>query len=284
MRKPPPVSDSGAGPLPSFRDSAQDDSAAEPVLKQPAPAETSAPAKPVRKKKDSDGEELSAEQRAELADLELEESAPFFTKRRLVAAGSLVAAGAAAAVTAVVMLGGDSVEDSVPQAGNRAPVPGEVFENPMEPATVEHPEIEDWVAFGNAEVPMVDIGSYGGHMEIPESSLAGLYEELASPGDEQGTALVAAHVDEVDGSPAAFWNLHQQQIGDTVTTFVDGEEYEYEIVGLDLYEQDELPQDLFDASGDHRLMLMTCAGEPVENDGPWRYRYNLIAEAVPISS
>lgn len=204
-------------------------------------------------------------------------------RRRLLWAGLVVLISAIAAVIAVLVLGQEEAAPE-PVSENRAPMPGETFAEDIEPVLAPAPDVDDWVAFGDTEVPMVDIGAYGGSLDVPDPSLSGLYTGLAEPGAEQGAAMVAAHVDTNDGDPAAFWPLHQAQEGEVITVHRNGVDYEYEIIGTEIHEQDALPAELFDPAGDHRLYLMTCAGEAVDSDGPWRYKYNLVVEATPISS
>lgn len=204
-------------------------------------------------------------------------------RRRLLWAGGVVLLAAIAAGLAVMFFGS---EEAVPEpvSENRAPMPGETFAEDIEPVLVPAPDVDDWVAFGDTEVPMVSIGAFGGSLDVPDASLSGLYTGLAEPGAEQGATMVAAHVDTNEGEPAAFWPLHELEEGEIVTVHRNGQDHEYEIIGLEIHEQDALPAEFFDASGEHRLYLMTCAGEPVDNDGPWRYKYNLVVEATPISS
>lgn len=226
---------------------------------------------------------VEAAKQARLAELGLlpEESMPL--RRRLMWAGAVVALAGVAAAGAVYYFDEPDAEPT-PVSQNRAPMPGETYSEDIEPVLTPAPEVEDWVSFGDSEVPMIDIEAYGGSLDVPEPSLSGLYTELAEPGAESGAALIAAHVDTDEGEPAAFWPLHEVQEGEIVTVHRNGEDYEYEITGLDVHEQDDLPAEFFDAGGEHRLYLMTCAGEPVETDGPWRYKYNLVVEATPISS
>lgn len=168
-----------------------------------------------------------------------------------------------------------------------APLPPKVYERddkavPL-PEPVQGQRAGSWIGFDGAEqVPLVSTGAFGGALEVPEPEKAGLYSAGAQLGAQRGAAIIAAHVDKVDLSPAAFSKLHELVPGSIIIASWAGKVVKYKAVSVRLYEQDALPATLFDLAGPHTLHLVTCAGESVASDGPWRYRYNLIVSAIPL--
>lgn len=168
-----------------------------------------------------------------------------------------------------------------------APLPPKIYERDDKAAPRPEPIQEkrdgSWITFDGAEhVPLVASGAFGGALEVPEPEKAGLYSAGAQLGAPKGAAIIAAHVDKVDLSPAAFSKLHQLVPGSVIIASWNGKVVKYKAVSVQLYEQDALPATLFDLAGPHALHLITCAGESVASDGPWRYRYNLIVSAIPL--
>lgn len=177
-----------------------------------------------------------------------------------------------------------------PLTVSSAPMPGQEHQRndandaiPARPDPAHENRPGSWISFDGVDnIPLITSGSFGGALEVPEPAKAGLYSNGAKVGAAKGSAIVAAHVDNVDGSPAAFAKLHELVPGSVIIVSDAGKQHRYKAVSVRLYEQDELPVTLFDLAGPHLLHLVTCAGESVESDGPWRYRFNLIVTATPL--
>ncbi|WP_129843011.1 class F sortase [Streptomyces sp. RFCAC02] len=130
---------------------------------------------------------------------------------------------------------------------------------------------------GRAAVPVLPVGAGAdGALRPPEAADGlGWWEGGARPGAARGTVLVAGHVDDRAGNPGAFAALAGMAPGDEVrVTAADGRDHTYRITARRTYAWDGLPDDLFDASGPHRLALITCTGTYDREAG--RYTRNLV--------
>jgi sortase (surface protein transpeptidase) len=131
--------------------------------------------------------------------------------------------------------------------------------------------------------PVVDVAlEDDGGMEIPEDvSTVGWYELGVAPG-EQGTAVIAGHVDSGEQGPGAFWDIRQLDVDDIVTVdHEDGTASAWRVVARTSYPKDELPiSDIFTRFGPSRLVLITCDGE--FDRGARSYSDNVVVYTVPV--
>ena len=128
-----------------------------------------------------------------------------------------------------------------------------------------------------AEVVPVGLEADGG-MEVPDDvTQVGWY----SPGVEvgaAGTAVLAGHVDSRVQGPGALFDLRRLEPGDPVTVGGEGQTTEWRVTGRTRYAKDELPLDeIFRWDGEPRLVLITCGGDFVAEDG--HYRDNVVVYA-----
>ncbi|WP_151523856.1 class F sortase [Serinicoccus kebangsaanensis] len=132
------------------------------------------------------------------------------------------------------------------------------------------------------DVPLDAVGVTGaGLMEIPEDAdRAGWYRHGPRPGDAEGSAVVAGHVDDRAG-PGAFLALTRAEKGMTVSIVrEDGSQLDYTVTARQTTDKKELRlDDLFDREGPPRLQLVTCTGAWSERAGS--YSDNLVLTAVP---
>jgi hypothetical protein len=120
-----------------------------------------------------------------------------------------------------------------------------------------------------------------GSMELPSSGdVAGWYRFGAAPGDPEGTVVIASHVDTSDGV-GEFAALGSAEAGQAVTVRgADGERHRYRVTDVRRYDKSDVPLDeLFDRTGDPRLVLVTCGGRWDARAGS--YEDNLVVRAVP---
>jgi sortase (surface protein transpeptidase) len=118
-------------------------------------------------------------------------------------------------------------------------------------------------------------------MELPSSGdVAGWYRFGAAPGDAAGTVVLASHVDTSDGV-GEFAALGSAEAGQAVTVRgADGERHRYRVTDVRRYDKSDVPLDeLFDRTGDPRLVLVTCGGRWDARAGS--YEDNLVVRAVP---
>ncbi len=121
-----------------------------------------------------------------------------------------------------------------------------------------------------------------GLMEIPDDGdRAGWYRYGPAPGDDEGSAVLAGHVDTQEGLGAMAALMDVPLDAEVEVEMDDGSVLGYRVIGRETIEKDELPvEELFDRSGPARLTLVTCGG-------PWRYeassyRDNVVVVAVPV--
>jgi hypothetical protein len=139
---------------------------------------------------------------------------------------------------------------------------------PMAPSRDPSPAVTDPVRIRidaiDIDVPVIPVGlEDDGGMEIPDDvHEIGWYEPGVRPG-EQGSAVLAGHVDSKEQGKGSFYGLRELELGDLVTvTTEDGTEQRWEVVAREQYPKDVLPIDeLFVWGGEtERLALITCGG------------------------
>jgi len=137
------------------------------------------------------------------------------------------------------------------------------------------------IAVEDAQV--VDVGvDNNGFMAIPGADEVGWYQYGPTPG-ERGSSVLAAHI-AYNGQEGVFRNLLDLAVGDEVVVLYEDEsEMAFEILGIVQYDKDSVPlDDLFERSGQSRLVLITCGGD--FNPGLRSYDDNIIAYAVPVAA
>jgi sortase (surface protein transpeptidase) len=148
-----------------------------------------------------------------------------------------------------------------------------------EPAGVE-PQRLSLPSLGvDAGVVPVGLEADGG-MEVPaDVTQVGWYSPGVQAG-AAGTAVLAGHVDSRTQGPGALFDLRRMEPGDPVVVSGDGETTEWRVTGRTRYAKDELPLDeIFRWDGEPRLVLITCGGDFVAEDG--HYRDNVVVYAEP---
>lgn len=121
-----------------------------------------------------------------------------------------------------------------------------------------------------------------GEMDVPSNvDEVGWYEFGPSPG-EQGSAVLAAHVDLAGQGPGVFYRLSQVDPGDTIDVlFADGSSTSFVVEARMTYEKSELPlETIFSRSGSPVLTLVTCGGG--FDRSSLRYDSNVVVYAVPV--
>jgi hypothetical protein len=112
----------------------------------------------------------------------------------------------------------------------------------------------------DARVVAVGVEPGTNAMQIPGLDDVGWYQHGSLPGDATGTAVLVGHVDG-NGRPGVFANLRDLTPGDTFTvTLPDGSARSFAVTGLQQFDKQALPSDLFSRGGPPRLALITCGG------------------------
>lgn len=215
-----------------------------------------------------------------------------------------------AALTALALATGCSTPMASPGAGGAEPSPlASPSAAPLEPSSPEPPspslpEVpirrssladgaeEDRgprpVAVGIAQLgAAVDVEPVGvaedGQMEIPAfAETAGWYRFGARPGDERGTAVIAAHVDSIaSGGIGPFAALAEAREGDEIEVLLeDGSTVVYVVDGVERLAKKGIDwEEVFVRDGPPRLVLVTCGGRFLRELG--HYEDNVLVSAAP---
>lgn len=134
----------------------------------------------------------------------------------------------------------------------------------------------------DVEAPIVPVGvEANAELEVPGATEVGWYEFGPRPGEKEGSAVLAAHVD-YNGRRGVFFELRTVAAGDRLEVeFDDGTVRRFEVVSLDQYAKDELPFDrVFARSGTPVLTLITCGGD--FDSSARSYEDNVVVYAIPV--
>jgi sortase (surface protein transpeptidase) len=112
----------------------------------------------------------------------------------------------------------------------------------------------------NAAVEFVGVTSMGA-MDVPaDITEAGWYKYGAHPG-ENGSAVIAGHLDGKSGEPGVFIKLDKLQLGDGFSVLDDtGKTTSFVVRRIQAYSQDALPEEVFHSNRGAHLNLITCTG------------------------
>ncbi len=134
------------------------------------------------------------------------------------------------------------------------------------------------------DTPLMDLGLQSdGTLEVPpDGTLAGWFTGAPTPG-ELGPAVIAGHVDWVDG-PAVFYDLHRMVTGDLINVErADGSTAVFAVSNVGQYPKNQFPTDaVYGPVSFAGLRLITCGG--VFNDAIGHYDDNIVVFAELVSS
>lgn len=129
------------------------------------------------------------------------------------------------------------------------------------------------------------VGAFGvdaqGRMDVPDNvKEVGWYRFGPSPGQD-GSAVLAAHVDLSGPGRGLFYELDDLEPGDAITVgYSDGSVTEWVVAARSTYLKTELPLDvIFARSGPPVLTLVTCGG--AFSSSARSYDSNVVVYAVP---
>jgi sortase (surface protein transpeptidase) len=192
----------------------------------------------------------------------------------------------------------DEIDESAPAtstggAAQAAPVPyvpvrdssvaahaSTVADSPARPVRLVIPDM-------GIDMPIGPVGVRDdGQMAVPDDvDAAGWYKFGATPGASSGTTVVASHVDSWAEGVGPFARLRNQATeGTWINVFrSDGTVQSYRVIDNRMIPKVSLPVDtLFDRTGDHRLVLVTCGGRFQRDVG--RYTDNIVVTAAPVGA
>jgi hypothetical protein len=121
-----------------------------------------------------------------------------------------------------------------------------------------------------------------GTMTLPEDvDRVGWYRFGPAPGQD-GSAVLAGHVDDVEQGLGALAPIRTAEAGDELTvTDADGTRTRWRVVAREVIRKKALPlEELFRRSGPPRLTLLTCGGPFLPESGGYRDNVVVVAELL----
>ncbi len=183
---------------------------------------------------------------------------------------SVISASTSRALAAAQELGSSAVD-----LAGLPTMPAEAVATPVgAPVQIAIPDL-------GVDSPVVQVGlEDDGSMGLPGASEAGWYQYGQRPGQPQGSAVIAAHVD-YNKKPGVFLKLNQLPVGAQVIVTDDaGVARPFVITERFQVEKGELPtEELFRAQGEPVLTLVTCGGS--FSKARHSYADNIVLRAVP---
>lgn len=177
-----------------------------------------------------------------------------------------------------------------PPLPSSAPLPDDPHATPLwSPNTLVGPPTPDRTPTRlridklEVDAPIVALGvdRATGEMEVPSNvSEVAWYEHGPIPG-EQGSAVLAAHVDLRGQGPGVFYELDELRAGDVITvSFGEEPARRFVVEARSVYHKDDLPLEaIFSRSGPPTLTLITCGGG--FDSSSRQYDSNVVVYAVP---
>lgn len=100
------------------------------------------------------------------------------------------------------------------------------------------------------------------NMDVPKKDEDVGWYALGVRPAEQGSAVMAGHLDGVDGGPAVFWDLAKLKQGDKIEVIDNkGKSYVFEVYKKGTYDFDKFPlKEVFSDNSGKYLNLITCDG------------------------
>jgi hypothetical protein len=134
------------------------------------------------------------------------------------------------------------------------------------------------------DAPIVPVRTLpNGGLAVPDDShVLGWWQGGARPGAGRGSVVIDGHVDTAADGPGTLFSLRELRPGDPVVLGTDHGARHYVIAALRSYAKAQLPAEVFDPSGQPRLVIITCGGS--FNKQTRQYSDNVVAYAVPASA
>ncbi|MFN0154636.1 MAG: class F sortase [Gaiella sp.] len=133
----------------------------------------------------------------------------------------------------------------------------------------------------DAPVSSVGISIAKSELAVPSDiRRLGWWRDGAAPGDKNGSLLIAGHVDSARDGAGAFVNLKNARPGQRIEVRTgSGKVVAYKVQSVRTMPKPQLPTSVYEQSGPHRLVLVTCGGPFVQARGS--YRDNVVVTAIP---
>jgi hypothetical protein len=195
---------------------------------------------------------------------------------------AVACAGAAISAVGVIALASPTT-DSPTRA---APLPARQFTiRPLEVAVGPLPDIGDSrlvVPSLGIDAPVISVGITDAQLDVPgDVHMVGEWSGGATPTGTSGTVLIAGHVNWAGQGPGAL--AHLASIAPDATVLLStprGTATTWSVTSVEAVTKADLPQTIFDRSGPHRLVLVTCGG--AFNSATGHYKDNIVVTATPL--
>lgn len=192
-----------------------------------------------------------------------------------IAAVTVVALG-----SGVFLLGGGAGTHAPPQPSVAEGRPDPAEERLASTALPPSPPTRIRIPAIHVNAPLMGLAlTKSGSLDVPPAgrkNLAGWYEAGTTPG-ETGTAIVAGHVDNIEG-PAVFYDLGALKRGATVEVDRrDGGVAVFTVDAVEVYQARNFPDEkVYGAAGRPELRVITCGGTYSKATG---YQANVVVFA-----
>ena len=130
-------------------------------------------------------------------------------------------------------------------------------------------------------VTAVGVDPKSGDFDVPPSvDRVGWYKFGPGVSAEQGSIVIAGHVDSAEQGKGAFFKLGSMEPGDRITLTGASGAKQFKVVGRERYAKTKIPlEKYFARDGALRLTLITCGGPFDKATG--HYRDNVVVTATP---
>jgi hypothetical protein len=160
-----------------------------------------------------------------------------------------------------------------------------VTARPAAPSAVLPVALPVRLQLAGVDAPLDPVGvDPAGAMALPEDvDRVGWYRFGPAPGADEGTAVLAGHVDDAEQGLGALAPLREVEAGAEVqVTDASGAVTRWRVVSRELIEKRAVPlAALFQRAGPPRLVLLTCGGEFLPELRSYADNVVVVAEPVP---
>jgi hypothetical protein len=130
------------------------------------------------------------------------------------------------------------------------------------------------------DAAMVAVVMRGASLEVPpDPDLVGWWRDGSAPGAAAGPVVIDGHVDTRADGPGALFRLASVAVGDPVVLDITIGESSNVVRAVRWYPKAELPAEIFDPGGSHRVVLISCGG--TFDRRTRHYSDNVVVYAVP---
>lgn len=177
--------------------------------------------------------------------------------------------------------------DTVPMTVFPAPTPRSRLPLPVQEHRVarQHTSYLTIPRLG-ATLPLSPASVVEGHMQVPGGDVVGWLDVSAKPGSSRGVSVLAGHLtDGPQGADAGpLYGAEELAPGSRIRVTWEGKTTTYRVTHVTKHPRHDLPPELLDPNGAHRLALTVCTGPYVMGaDGRLWLSRNAVIWAEPVT-